>query len=129
MNKNYNIQDIENALAKAMIGVSSNIYEGQRPSTMDASVENFIVCSVPTSLSDRATYGECTARVEIFVKNQKNGLKNGLKLSSMYKALCDKFPIESDKYIFDVYPTIIPLGNDDKGFHVHAIQIHTLIKV
>lgn len=128
MNQNYDIQDIEKALAEAVKGISSNIYEGSRPNMIPSDVTNFIVCSVPTSLTDRAAYGECTSRIEWFVKNQNNGTKNSLKLSSMYKSICNAFPIESEKYLFDVNPSIIPLGNDNNGFHVQAIQIHTLIK-
>lgn len=129
MNLNYDIQKIESALADVLLSgnVASKIYKGQRPSKAD-SITDFIVVSVPTSLTDMATHGMCTSRIEVFVKNDANGLKNSTKFSLIFTKLCGIFPIQNDTYLFDIYPTIIPLGNDNEGFHVQAININTIIK-
>lgn len=136
MNLNYDIQKIETVLRDAVYdgGVSKNVFMGQRPSVVNEQMsatkglKEFLVVSVPTSLTDLAAYGRCTSRIEMFVKNDSNGLKNSAKFSSMYAKLCDIFPIQNDTYLFDIYPTIIPLGNDTEGFHVQAININTIIK-
>lgn len=130
MNTNYDIQKIEKALADAIrsADISDNVFEGQRPSLYD-SMSEFIVASVPSSINDMATHGTCTSRIEIFVKNVgSNGLKNSVRFSVIYQNLNNLFPIENDTYLFDWYPTIIPLGNDNFGFHVQAININTTIK-
>lgn len=129
MNLNYDIQKIEKALADVVLagGVSAKVYKGQRPS-IAKDMTDFVVVSVPTSLTDLAAYGRCTARIEMFVKNDANGLKNSTKFSLMYAKLCDIFPIKYNTYLFDMHPTIIPLGNDNEGFHVQAININTIIK-
>lgn len=129
MNLNYDIQKIELALAEAVLAgkVSEKVFKGQRPSIAKG-MTDFIVVSVPTSLTDLAAYGRCTARIEMFVKNDSNGLKNSTKFSLMFAKLCEIFPIENNTYLFDMYPTIIPLGNDHEGFHVQAININTIIK-
>lgn len=129
MNLNYDIQNIEKVLADALIngGVPEKVYKGQRPSKADT-MPAFYVVSVPTSITDLSAYGRCISRIEMFVKNDANGLKNSTKFSLMYAKLCGIFPIQNDKYLFDIYPTIVPLGNDNEGFHVQAININTTIK-
>lgn len=129
MNLNYDIQNIEKVLADALIngGVPEKVYKGQRPSKADT-MTAFYVVSVPTSITDLSAYGRCISRIEMFVKNDANGLKNSTKFSLMYSKICSLFPIQNDKYLFDIYPTIVPLGNDNEGFHIQAININTTIK-
>ena len=129
MNLNYDIQEIEKTLAAFVkdAGVSQNVFEGQRPSN-SMSLPSFVVVSVPTSVSDLAAYGSCTSRIELFVQNDKEGLKKGKVFSSMYRKMAQSFPIKHNKYLFDTHPTIIQLGNDDDGYFVQAININTLIK-
>lgn len=130
MNINYDIQKIEKALADIIraANVSANVFEGQRPSLSDT-MNDFIVVSVPSAINDRAAYGSCTVRIEIFVKNiAPTGLKNSIKFSNILTKLNALFPITHNTYLFDWYPTIIPLGNDGYGYHVQAVNINTTIK-
>lgn len=129
MNKNYDIQKIEKALCDAVQygGLSTNVFRGQRPSKTDG-MSSFIVVSVPTSLRDQSALGQCTSRIEIFVRNMSNGLKNSDMFSIIFEKLDSIFPIIHDTFLFNMYPTIIPLGNDNEGFHVQAININTIIK-
>lgn len=130
MKQTYDIQNIEKTLAEYVksIGLSDRIFMGQRPNKVDTGMSDFVVVSVPNSIRDMAVYGECTCRIEMFVKNLTNGAKNGVKFSLMYKKLCNTFPIESDTYIFDTHPSVIQLGNDKNGYFVQAINIKTIIK-
>ena len=129
MNLNYDIQNIEKVLFDVLTngGVTEKVYTGQRPSKADP-MTAFYVVSVPTSISDLSAYGRCTCRIEMFVKNDSNGLKNSVRFSKMYSKICSLFPIQNNTYLFDINPTIIPLGNDNEGFHVQAININTIIK-
>lgn len=129
MNLNYDIQKIEKALADVVLagGISAKVFKGQRPS-IAKEMTDFVVVSVPTSLTDLAAYGRCTSSIKMFVKNESNGLKNSTKFSLMYTKLCSIFPIQNDTYLFDVNPTLVSLGNDNEGFHVQAININTIIK-
>lgn len=130
MNLNYDLQKIEAVLAEKVKEkeLSKYVFKGQRPSKVDTSMSDFIVVSVPSVLSDMNAYGRCTSRIEIFVKNLSDGTKNSTMLSLKFEKLNQLFPIENDTYLFDIYPTIIPLGNDKEGYNVIAININTLIK-
>lgn len=136
MNLNYDIQKIETVLRDAVYdgGVSKNVFMGQRPSvyknsnSITESLKDFVVVKVPTSVRDRAAIGECICRIEWFVKNEQSGLKNSAKLSLMYEKLESIFPIQNDRYLFDIYNDVIVLGNDNENFHVQAININTTIK-
>lgn len=130
MNLNYDIQKIEQVMADAVKagGLSENVFQGQRPNTGTEAMNDFIVVLVPTPLVDQAAYGQCSCRIEIFVKNLSKGLKNSPRLSVIFTKLNNIFPIKHKDYLFDIYPTMIPLGNDNNGFHVQAVNINTLIK-
>lgn len=130
MKRNYDIQKIEDVLAEYVndIGLSSKIFKGQRPNNVDTGMNDFVVVKVPSSIIDKAAYGECVCRIEMFVKNLSNGTKNGAKFSLMYQKLVDTFPIDSDTYLFDMHPSVIQLGNDKNGYFVQAININTIIK-
>lgn len=129
MNLNYDLQKVEKTLADAVLAgkVSANVFKSQRPS-IAKNLSDFVVVSVPTLITDLSTYGRCTSRIEMFVKNDSNGLKNSAKFSLMYAKLCNVFPIKNDTYLFDMHPGIVALGNDNYGFHVQALNISTLIK-
>lgn len=129
MNLNYDIGRIENILANAAKGgnVSEKIFKGQRPN-VNADMNDFVVVSVATRVTDRGALGQCTCRIELFAKNLSNGEKNNTKLSIMYEKLSAIFPIRDNTYLFDIYPVTIPLGSDSYGYNVIAIQFQTHIK-
>lgn len=132
MKLTYDIQEIEKVLSAFVLQseATQNVFEGQRPSVDDDEdgLSDFAVVSVASGITDKATHGTCMSRIEIFAKNRRNGTKNGTKLSYMYKKLCAAFPIIHDTYLFDIYPSIIQLGNDKNGYFVQAININTKIK-
>lgn len=130
MNKNFDPQLVETILANAVKAgsVSNNVYKGQRPNTTDTKMADFVVVSLSSNVTDLAALGRCTCRIELFAKNLSNGEKNGAKLSILYTKLREVFPILDDTYLFDINPSIIPLGDDGYGYNVIAIQIQTLIK-
>lgn len=125
---NYDIQKLEDTLATTFAGVSSNIYKGQRPSSVNTSLPEFVVVSVPTSLNDLAAYGSCACRIELFVKNKTDGTKNSVLLTTLAKKVRQVFPIIHNDYLFDNYPRLLILGNDGNGYHVHAFQFQATIK-
>lgn len=126
---NYDIQKLEDALATVFSGVSSNIYKGQRPNSVNTSLPEFVVVFVPTSVVDWAAYGSCVSRIELFVKNiQPSGLKNSALLTTLAKRVRQLFPIIHDDYLFSDTPTHLILGNDGDGYHVHAFQFQTILK-
>lgn len=130
MNPNFDIEKIEQVLADAVRegNVAKKVFKGQRPNVKDESMTDFAVVSVVSNITDMSALGRCTCRIELFVKNLSNGEKNSTKLSLMYSKLNQIFPIKHNIYLFDIYPTTIPLGNDSYGFNVTAIQINAHIK-
>lgn len=130
MNKNFDIQLIEQVLADAVIagGVSRKVFRGNRPNVKEVSMNDFVVVSVVAQVADMGAIGRSTCRIELFAKNLSNGEKNSTKLSIMYSKLLGIFPLTHETYIFNNHPVTIPLGTDNYGFNVIAIQFQTHIK-
>lgn len=130
IHENYDIEKIEADLEKAVIasGASKNVFVGNRPKTGDDKMTDFIVVRVVTELKDWDAYGKAVSRIEVYAKNQANGVKNKAKVSFLMGKIRAIFPIESNFCIFDE-TAIIPLGNDDFGFNVTAVNINTLITI
>lgn len=130
IHENYDIEKIEAELEKAVVasGASKNVFTGNRPKTGDDKMTDFIVVRVVTELKDLHAYGGAVSRIEVYAKNPANGVKNKTKVSFLMGKIRAIFPIESGIYIFDE-PTIIPLGNDDFGFNITAVNINTLITI
>lgn len=130
MKLTYDIQAIENVLSDFVLSTnaSKTVFKGQRPSISITGLQDFIVVSVASGITDMATHGRCISRIELFAQNKSDGTKNGAKLSYMFKQLCEAFPIINDTYLFEIHPSIIQLGNDKNGYFVQAININTTIK-
>ncbi|MEG1684578.1 MAG: hypothetical protein RR319_01335 [Bacteroides sp.] len=130
INDHYDIEKIESELEKTVIssGATKNVFIGYRPKVVDDKMNDFIVVMVVTKLEDLYAYGKCVCRIEMYAKNMKDGTKNRTKVGFIMGKLRMTFPIESSFCIFD-NPTIIPMGNDDYGFNVTAINIDTIITI
>lgn len=129
IHENYDIEKIESELEKAVIasGASKNVFPGDRPKVSDK-MTDFIVVKVVTDLKDLYSYGKAVCRIEVYSKNKQNGEKNSANVSFLMGKIRSMFPIESDFCIFDE-TAIIPLGNDDFGFNVTAVNIDTIITI
>lgn len=113
---------------KSLVGsldISSKIYQN-RPKASEQ-VQDFIVVECGT-ITDRSTYGECTVSIYLFAKDIGN-LKNGKKLSVMYRKLAEGLPPSYGQLLFDTEPRIIGDTPDDYGFHARIIDIQTTIKI
>lgn len=130
INNNYDIEKIESELKKAVVasGTSKNVFTGNRPKVSDDKMTDFIVVRVITDLKDLHAYGGTVCRIEAYAKNLDNDIKNSTKISFLMGKIRAMFPIESSFCIFDE-TSIIPLGNDDFGFNVTALNISTIITI
>ena len=127
---NYDINKIELELKSVVMtaGLSANVYTGDRPSIVDAKLNELVVVSVASTLTDMSAYGRCICAIDMFARDLSNGCKNGTKLSIMTQKAISIFPISSINYIFSTEPNIIPMGTDTFGYHVERLQITVLIK-
>ena len=127
---NYDINKIELELKSVVMtaGLSANVYTGDRPSISDIKLNEFVVVSVASTLTDMSAYGRCICAIDMFAKDLSNGCKNGTKLSIMTQKAISIFPISSINYVFSTEPNIIPMGTDTFGYHVERLQITVLIK-
>ena len=128
-NSNYDTSEVERSLKEAVLkaGISKNVFTGIRPKKVNESMKDFVVV-VCNRINDRNAFGRCTCRIEMFVKELSNGLKNGDKFSEMIKK-AEKISFEKYlNYIF-IPDDVIPLGSDGFGFYVEAIQVNTIIKL
>ena len=126
----FDITDIETRLKEIVrdeLKVSATVYNN-RPKSADISGNDFCVVKVSGTVEDKDAYGECTVSLQLFAKDGSN-LKNGKKLSVMYKKLIAGLPYDDGRYLFDETPKVIGDTADDYGFHVRILQLHTIIKV
>ena len=118
--------DIAEELMNDLTGKVGFLYN-EIPTIVPANDASFAVCSVGSMIIPKGAYSYTIASIDIFVKNLANGTHNGKKLKVITDAISEIFPIKSDKYLFNIFPTVIPMGNDNKGYNVTRIQIETFI--
>lgn len=109
------------------IGFTDTIYTA-RPKAVPTQKADYAVVSVSGSVHDRVTHGTCTVKIDLFAKDA-NHIKNGKKLSYMYKSLMENFPASSGKYEFTTEPVLLGDVADDFGYHARLINWKTIIKV
>lgn len=118
-------------------GASANVFTN-RPKSLAANVNDFIVSSMQGNIEDMAVYGECTMNIALFAKDAA-GFKNSNKLSVMQDAVFDSLPLSVtvttdldvtvEEYLIDKNPDIVGDASDDYGFHCRMILLQTTIKV
>ena len=121
-----NPDDISQELMDDLNGKVQYIYN-EVPTTVVDSTSPFVVCSVDTAIIDMMAYYYTVASIYVFVPNLSNGTHNGKKEKIVIDSISSIFPIKSEKYSFNTMPSIIPMGNDNKGYNVNKIQIETYI--
>ena len=130
-NANYDIGSIENALWQGMkaADVCPVVYANRRPSTITSSstTKAFIVTKAVTEIVDKTGYGKNICRVEIYTK-ELGGVKDSANMTLYSKKVMAALPIVTDKYQFD-YLSNIPLGLDNTGYDVEAVNINVIIKI
>lgn len=130
-NANYDIGSIEDALWQGMktAAVCPVVYANRRPSTITSTTTTkaFIVAKAVTEIVDKTGYGKNICRVEIYTK-ELGGVKDSANMSLYSKAVIAALPIATSKYEF-TYLSNIPLGLDNTGYDVEAVNINVIIKV
>lgn len=124
---NFDITAIEDNIISILqeLGVSKKIYPN-RPKASESTTD-FIVVMVSSDVVDKAAFGECMVSIYLFAKDVNN-IKNGKKLSAMYRKFVEGFPASSDKYLYEIHPSIGRDVPDDYGFHRRLIRLQTTIK-
>lgn len=97
------------------------------PNTLPDTTSPFVVCGVYSAIVNMGAYFRTTSSIDLYVPNLQNGTHNSKKIDINEDLISSLFPIKSDNYMFDMMPTVIPLGNDSKGYCVNRIQIETII--
>ena len=118
--------DISAELMEDLKGKVDFLYN-EIPTIVPANDSPFVVCSVDTAIIDKFAYYYTVSSIYVFVKNLANGTHNGKKLKSIITYISSIFPIKSNNYLFTTLPTVIPMGNDSKGYNVTKIQTETFI--
>lgn len=124
---NYDISEIRQEVIDIVrnIGVSKKVLPNRPKATSPAS--DFVVVTLVNGLNDYTVYGECVIRIDLFAKDV-DGIINEKKLSHMYHALVDGFPVSSGRLLFEKEWNILGDTPDDFGFHARLIRIKTIIK-
>lgn len=119
-------EEISSELMTKLTGKIDFLYN-EIPITVPVNDSPFVVCSVDSAITDNYAYSYTISSLYIFVKNLANGTHNSKKINIAIDSISSIFPIKSNNYLFNTLPTVIPMGNDSKGYNVTKIQIETFI--
>lgn len=120
-------KDILKKLTEIFGDVSRNVFVTSRPSASEDTMKDFIVVSLPIGIYDRHAYQDTYCRIEVFVRNRKNGMEATDALDTMQQAVIDKFPLSNELFSATT-PRLLPGGDDGLGFHCLIIQAKMTIK-
>ena len=125
--KNYDVTDLEQAFIGFVKdgGVTATTYDA-RPKA-DVSHQDFAVVRMTGKLEDLATYGETEMGVHLFAKDIQ-AFKNTEKLDLMHERLMAAVPAETEDYVIDIHPFVLPDVADDYGFHARIITFSVTVK-
>ena len=125
--KNYDVTDLEAAFKGFVLngGVTDTVYDARPKATVAA--QDFAVVRMTGKLEDMATYGETEMGVHLFARDLQ-AMKNTKRLKVMQSALMSAVPAETDDYVIDIHPFVLPDVADDYGFHARIITFSVTIK-
>ena len=128
MMNNFDPTTLENSFCDAIrtAGVSANVFPN-RPRSLDANLQDFVVCHVNGEIRDRCAIGECVFFVALYARDVKN-IKNGAKLSIMQTKLKGIAPTFGNVVLKPF--TFSPNGDipDKNGYHVRIFYINAFVK-
>lgn len=115
---------------KAMYDVAKKVlplvYTGDRPEAINSKPKAFGVVSLNGRLYDNLALGRATAKFSVFVREKDNGLEDESGKTTYVSGLLNLLPCTIDSYQF-FNPTVLPMGNDGKGFFQYIIYTNLII--
>ena len=125
--KFYSVSDLESAFRDFVIsgGVTTTVYDARPKSAVPQN--DFAVVRMTGKLEDMATYGETEMGVHLFAKDLQ-AFKNTEKLDLMHERLMAAVPAETEDYVIDIHPFVLPDVADDYGFHARIITFSVTVK-
>ena len=128
------IQLLLKGMDYAVNGICSKTYYPERPTSLDASVSDFIVVSLPSIIDNKEqdekggyNWYETTAQIEVYIKDIPTtanpvGLRSDV-LTAKINSIKALFPIKDKVNGFKmIRPRFFPIMKDDSGFHFMIIQ-------
>jgi hypothetical protein len=119
----YNIKDILQFMATTFSGIGDFV-KTDKPKTIEASVMNYVVVSLPVRIFDNIGYGMTTCRISLFARDNVTG-QNMAALGTMQNAVYGKLPATNGTYSISDPTTVY--GGVDGDFHVWHIQCDFII--
>lgn len=125
--KFYSVSDLESAFRDFVIsgGVTTTVYDARPKASVPQN--DFAIVRMTGKLEDMATYGETEMGVHLFAKDLQ-AFKNTEKLDLMHERLMAAVPAETEDYVIDIHPFVLPDVADDYGFHARIITFSVTVK-
>ena len=125
--KFYSVSDLESAFRDFVIsgGVTTTVYDARPKASVPQN--DFAIVRMTGKLEDMATYGETEMGVHLFAKDLQ-AFKNTDKLDLMHERLMAAVPAETEDYVIDIHPFVLPDVADDYGFHARIITFSVTVK-
>ena len=123
----YDVTELESAFRDFVIngGVTTTVYDARPKAAVPQN--DFAIVRMTGRLEDMATYGECEVGVHLFAKDLQ-AFKNSEKLKWMQTRLMAAVPAETEDYVIDIHPFVLPDVADDYGFHARIITFSVTVK-
>lgn len=125
--KFYSVSDLESTFRGFVIdgGVTTTVYDARPKAAVPQN--DFAIVRMTGKLEDMATYGETEMGVHLFAKDLQ-AFKNTEKLDLMHERLMAAVPAETEDYVIDIHPFVLPDVADDYGFHARIITFSVTVK-
>lgn len=118
------------SIDRVMYGIAKKVlpqvYTGSRPAAINSKPAAFGVVSLNGRLYDNLALGEAVAKFSVFVREKDNGLEDEDGKDKYISGLLKLLPCTVDGYQF-FNPTVLPMGNDEKGFFQYIIYTNLVI--
>lgn len=126
MRDELNIRDIEKAMYDVAKKVLPQVYTGDRPESINNKPKAFGVVALNGRLYDNLALGSAIAKFIVLVREKDNGLEDTDGVTTYVSGLLKLLPCTVDGYQF-FNPTVLPMGNDGKGFFQYTIYANLII--
>ena len=128
MRDELNLGNIDKAMYIVAKQVFPQVYTGDRPKVNNSKPTAFCVVSLNGRLYDNLALGESIAKFSCFVREEANGLENVDNKDKYISGLLKLLPCTIDNEYQFFNPTVLPMGNDGKGFFQYVVYTNLIIE-
>lgn len=122
----YYLSEILKDVCGRLNNITGAVFPDHRPAAKNEQMDELIVVSIPSMLEEQNAWQKGVIRIELMVRDRKNGYANIVRLDEILKAVSEKFPIVTPRFSA-TKPRLIIKGDDGLGFTIWNIQAKLVV--